>query len=213
MGMRRHVILSLLLAVQAADAQEVRAAKEMVYLMADSAQWVLAYHTFPESGTVACEVATREQPGAIFKKSFFQSHRSFTVFLMASAAPLDSFVLQFDEKRPVVRRPTHEERNKNVLHILGSQLGGHLDMLIGTSRLRVQVFYPGREKQDLEVNLTGFAPLYLRAAQGDCIPPQIIEENCQYLRKKYPGKVLASPAGCRLPLVPNKGRGPVKPPR
>ena len=208
--MRWPAVLALLIAAPAADAQEGPNARERVYILADSLNWRLAYHTLPESRTVACDVATQEQPGAVFRK-FFQNQRTFTVFLMASQAPLDSFVLQVDEKPPVVRKPTHEERHKNVLHIRGSQLGGHIDMLVGASRLRVQVFYPEREKQDLEIDLAGFNAFYIRAIQFDCVPPQIIEENCQYLRKKYPGKVLASPSGCRLSVVANRGRGPSPP--
>ena len=176
----------------------------MVYLMADSAQWVLAYHTFPGSRTVACEVATRDQPGAIYRQ-FFQNQRTFTVHLMASQAPLDSFVLQVDEKPPVVRKPTHEERQKNVLHIRGTQLGGHIDMLVGASRLRLQVFYPEREKQDLEIDLAGFNALYIRAIQFDCIPPTVTAERCQYLQKLWAGKVPLPPA-CR-PFLESRGRG------
>lgn len=202
--MRWPVILALLLSARAADAQEASALKEKVYILADSAQWVLAYHILPETGTTACEVATRDQPGAIFKKSF-QGYRSFTVYLMASTSPPDSFVLQVDAKRPVVRKPTHEERRNNVLHMRGSQVGSNLDMLVGASRLRVQVFYPEREKQDLEIDLTGFTPLYWRATQLDCVPPQIIEEaSCQSLRKKFSTKLSALPVICRRSLESKK---------
>ena len=210
--MRWPVILALLLGARAGDAQEGPDAKEKVYIMADSLEWVLTYHTLPESRTIACEVATRAQPGAIFRR-FFEFQRTFTVYLMASTASIDSFVLQVDEKRPVVRKPTYEERRNNVLHIRGSQLGGHIDRLAGASRLRVQVFYPEREKQDLEIDLAGFTPLYSRAMQLDCIPPQVVEEHCQYLRKKYPGNFVASKSGCGLRPVPNRGGGsPPRPP-
>ncbi|HZI29310.1 MAG TPA: hypothetical protein VFD64_14165 [Gemmatimonadaceae bacterium] len=210
--MHRPIILAaLLVTARFADAQEGPDAKEMVYILADSLDWVLTYHTVPESRTIACEVATRTQPGAIFRR-FFQGQRTLTVYLMASTAQIDSFVLQVDEKRPVVRKPTYEERRNNVLHLRGSQLGGHIDALVGAARLRVQVLYPGREKQDLEIDLAGFTPLYWRAMQLDCIPPQVLEEHCQYLQKKYPGRVSRSKSGqCGLGRVPKRGGGPSLP--
>jgi hypothetical protein len=201
------VVLALLLATQAADAQERPAEKEMVYIVADSGQWVLAYHTFTETGTEAREVATREQPGAIFKNSV-QGYRSFTFYLLWSSATVDSFILQVDAKRPVARKPSHEEQTKNVLHVRGSDLGGHIDRLVGASRLRVQVFYPGREKQNLDIDLTGFTPLYWRAIQFDCVPPQIIDAaSCQSLRKRFSNKLSALPLMCRRPIESKKGRG------
>ena len=201
--MRWPIVLALLLATRVAGAQDVPAEKEMVYIMADSSQWVLAYHTLPESRTIACEVATRAQPGAVFRQ-FFQNQRTFTVYLMASPAPVDSFVRQVDENKPAVRTPTPEERRNNVLHVRGSQLGGHIDRLVGASRLRVQVFYPGREKQDLEIDLTGFTPLYWRAVQLDCVPPQVNEERCQYLQEILSGNSSALPVICRRSLESKK---------
>lgn len=162
-----RAVIALGLTAQTAGAQDRPNAREQVYILADSLEWVLSYHTFPGSRTVACEVATREQPGAIFRR-FWQNQRTFTVYLMESAASLDSFVLQVDGKAPVVRKPTHEERSQNVLHLRGFQ--GPLLVDAGASRLRVQAFYPRREKQDLEIDLTGFIPLYWRAMQFDCIP-------------------------------------------
>lgn len=104
--MRWPMVLAMLVATLPVDAQEGPNARERVYILADSLNWRLAYHTLPDSRTVVCEVATREQPGAIYRK-FFQNQRSFTVYLMESAAPIDSFVLQVDDKRPVLRsRPT-----------------------------------------------------------------------------------------------------------
>ena len=206
--MRRwSIVVALLLAARAADAQELREQKETVYIVADSVQWVLAYHVTPETGSEVCEVATREQPGAIFKNSFLRT-RSFTLYLLPSSATIDSFVLQVDAKRPVVRKPSSEERAKNVLHVRGSDLGGHIDRLVGASRLRVQVFYPGREKQDLELDLSGFTPLYWRAIQFDCVPPQVIEEaSCQSLKKRFPHKLSALPLTCRRSIESKKGRG------
>jgi hypothetical protein len=205
--MRWPVVLALLLAARAADAQELPVLNEKVYIVADSGQWVLVYHTLPETGTEACEVATREQPGAIFKYSV-QGHRSFTLYLLWSSATIDSFVLQVDAKRPVVRKPSYEERTKNVLHVRGSDLGGHIDRLVGASRLRVQVFYPGREKQDLEIDLTGFTPLYWRAIQFDCVPLQIIEAaSCQSLRKRFSDKLSVLPFFCRQSQEPKRRRG------
>jgi hypothetical protein len=205
--MRWPIVLALLLAARAADAQELPVLKEKVYIVADSGQWVLAYHTLAETGTEACEVATREQPGAIFKNSV-QGYRSFTVYLLWTSATIDSFVLQVDAKRPVVRRPSHEERTKNVLHMRGSQVGSNLDMLVGSSRLRVQVFYPEREKQDLDIDLNGFTPLYWRAIQFDCVPPQIIEAaSCQSLRKRFSKRLSALPLMCRRSIESKKGRG------
>lgn len=166
-----------------ADAQEDPYARERVYIVADSGHWVLAYHTFPEYRTGACEVATREQPGAILR--WWRDRRSFTLYLMPSQAVLESFVLQVDDKRPVMRTPTEEERRTNTLHIRGTQLGGHIDRLVNASRLRIQALYPDREKQDLELDLTGFTPLYWRAMQNDCVPPTVKEEYCAYLRKRY----------------------------
>ena len=196
--MRCLVILAMLLAARAADAQEGPNARERVFILADSAQWVLAYHTLPESRTVVCEVATREQPGALFRH-FWEGRRSFTLYLMASSAPLDSFVLQVDEKRPIVRKPSYEERTKNVLNLRGIDS----DLLVRASRLRVQVFYPGREKQDLEIDLTGFTPLYWRAMQLDCIPPQVHEEQCRYFEQRYPGEVVKTESGyCGLRPLP-----------
>ena len=208
--MRWPGLFAVLLTGHVANAQEGPNARERVFILADSLNWRLAYHTLPESRTVACDVATREQPGAVFRK-FFQNERTFTVYLMASQAPLDSFVLQVDEKPPVVRKPTHEERRGNVLHVRGSQLGGHIDMLVGASRLRVQVFYPEREKQDLEIDLAGFNALYVRAIQFDCVPPAVDEEYCEYLRKRYPGKFPVLQSKCLRSLELKKGRA-VRPP-
>ena len=73
-------------------------------------------------------------------------------------------------------------------------------MLVGASRLRVQVFYPEREKQDLELDLAGFNALYMRALQFDCIPPSVAAERCQYLndlRKKYSRNSPFIPRDCR----------------
>ena len=83
-------------------------------------------------------------------------------------------------------------------------------MLVGASRLRVQVFYPGREKQDLEIDLAGFNALYLRAIQFDCIPPQVDDGYCQYLQKTFPGNPTVLPSECLRSLESKKR--PRKPP-
>ena len=165
--MNNAVMIALALLAQTARAQDGPNAREQVFILADSLKWVLSYHTFPGSRATACEVATRKQPGAIFRR-FWENQRTFTVHLMESAAPPDSFVLQIDGKLPVVRRATDEERSQNVLHLRGSQ--GPILVDAAASRLRIQAFYPARERQDLEIDLTGFIPLYWRAMQFDCLP-------------------------------------------
>ena len=205
--MRWPVVLALLLATRAADAQEGPNARERVYILADSLNWRLAYHTLPESRTVACEIATREQPGAILRRFWEGERRTFTVYLMASAAPLDSFVLQVDAKRPIIRKPTNEERINNVLHMRGSSS----DILVGASGLRLQAFYPGREKQDLEIDLAGFNALYLRAIQFDCIPPEVDNAFCEDFQKRFARKLAALPAKC-LPWLESKRRSGLRPP-
>ena len=193
--MYRSLILALLLlAAPAAGAQEGPNAREKVYLLADSLDWVLAFHTLPGSRTVSCEVATKAQPGAIFKNFWDNDRlRTFTVYLLESRVLADSFVLQVNGRPPVVRKASTEEREKNVLHLRGSDS----DVLAGSSRLQLQVFYPG-EKQNLVIDMRGFSALYLRAQTFDCVPPQVQYEECQYwLERTARNNSSRIPARCK----------------
>ena len=66
--------------------------RERVDTLADSLEWVLAFHDVPDSRTVACHLTTRVQPGARYTRWWDgDGLKSFTVYLMQTTGALERF--------------------------------------------------------------------------------------------------------------------------
>jgi hypothetical protein len=149
-------------------------AKERVYLLADSLEWVLSLRVDPVTDAGTCEVATRAQPGARLAR-FSNGMVFFSVNLQGDPlelmpAMLDTLSLRVDEAPPMVRRAARDE----IVHNLVLLKDDAANVLRGAKRLRIRATYRIGEKsgaggfQDLDIDLAGLSALSSRVLSPRC---------------------------------------------